>query len=124
MKITKVYLRIQYDSTTHQMVRVDNIKEFREIINSKEFASFIKTIQQQVYFKSLSEDEKDKKMKIVPFEIIVEDSIFLKMNKEINRKLNSANSIPFLEFNLVLHSKNLPIIKIKKQVNVKSRINN
>ncbi len=111
MKIQKWYNRLQYSNGKHQLVRVDNIPEVKEILNSDEFKIWKKALEKRVELSVISGTKiKD----VEPYTVSIEEEKFLLIQKEINRKLNIVEKYEFGEFNLVFNSKNAPIIKIKR----------
>lgn len=108
----KMYLRLQITQNSHQIIRVDNIKEFAEIINSGEFAEFVQALSARAKLHVLSQSKE--KFKAEPYKISVSEETFSAMSKEINRKIGNWKKYTYDVFSLVLNSHTMPIIQIFK----------
>lgn len=93
-----------YQNPFHQMIRVDSLKEFREVC----FGQATK-----LHFESLmSKIKLGLEVVVKPFEIEVTEQEFEAMEKAVRSKVSSVIKPRFKAFNLVQDSKHNPMIRV------------
>jgi len=92
---------------THQLIRVDDVKEFAPILYGQQASEFF--ISQKMLI------DKGQLVKAEPFRVAVPEPIFDLLKKEINRKIGSIHKVNATQLKIVQGSQYLPCIEISIQ---------
>jgi len=118
--INKLYLRVYSlkiqggkPLQSHILYRVDDIKEFGEIINSNSCKSYFTSVEGLLRLGKLTE--------IKPYQVTVTQELFNQMTKQINRKIGSERKLNTDSLNIVQSSRHHPCIVINKVENEYSK---
>lgn len=113
MKQQKLYLKIniikylgEKATQSHQLIRVDDIKEFWPIIYGKEAQNYFNSLNLMI--------ESGQKVELNPFTTIMSAEVFDFLVSKLNKKIGSVNKLNTNELNIVQSSTHRVCIVIQK----------